>query len=80
MFRFTRLRSLSVTGWLILLPNFTLLPDDRLVDTGIYVNFSLTQQWGFAAGYRFYDREISTSELTNRVAYDIPHLSANYTW
>lgn len=56
------------------------LSNDWLVDTGIYVDYLLNRHWGLRVGYQFYDREISTDELFNRVSYNIPHVSVNYSW
>jgi membrane-associated phospholipid phosphatase len=56
------------------------LPNEWMVDTGIYLNYMLDQNWDITAGYQFYDREIDNADLKNRVKYDIPFLAVAYSW
>ena len=56
------------------------LPEDWMVDAGITLTWQFHPRWELLGGYQFYDREISTQEIRNRVAYDIPFLAVASSW
>ena len=56
------------------------LPEEWMMDTGIYLNYRLDQNWDINVGYQFYSREINTADLINEVKYDIPHFAVAYSW
>ncbi len=53
---------------------------DRLVDSGIGFNWFIDHHWSTWAGYRFYDKDISTDDLFNRVSYNAMVFGVGHTF
>ncbi len=53
---------------------------DRLVDSGIGFNWFIDHHWLAWVGYRFYDKDISTDKLNNRVSYNALVLGVGHTF
>jgi hypothetical protein len=56
------------------------LSDDSMLDAVGYVNYKISDKWDFSLGYRYYGRDIQTSELTNRVIYSGPYGAIAFSW
>jgi hypothetical protein len=56
------------------------ISNDYFVDAGAFLNYRVAHHWDFSAGYMLYAREIETSEIANKVAYNVPYLSVAYRW
>jgi membrane-associated phospholipid phosphatase len=54
--------------------------DDWMIDVDGSLGFDLNPKWAFEAGYRYYDREISTDEIKNAVQYHMPFVSIGHQW
>ena len=67
--------------WLIALSaDGIYLSDDSMLDAVGYVNYKISDRWDFSLGYRYYERDIETSELTNRVIYTGPYGAIAFSW
>jgi hypothetical protein len=53
---------------------------DRLVDSGIGFNWFIDHHWSAWVGYRFYDKDISTDDLFNRVSYNAMVFGVGHTF
>jgi len=53
---------------------------DRLVDLGFMFNWNISRQWKAWIGYRFYDKDITTEDLFNRVSYNALGLGVGHTF
>jgi len=53
---------------------------DRLVDSGIGFNWFINPHWSAWIGYRFYDKDITTDDLFNRVSYNALVLGVGHTF
>lgn len=56
------------------------LSNDRLVDSGIGFNWFINHHWASWVGYRFYDKDITTNDLFNRVSYNAVVLGVGHTF
>lgn len=58
----------------------TYLSTDWMVDSALVGEYRHSAHWTWKLGYQFYDREIETDELRNRVAFNVPYASVRYSW
>ena len=56
------------------------LSEDSALETGVFLNYRVSDRWDFTAGYKYYARDIDTSELNNHVVYNIPYLGVAFSW
>lgn len=56
------------------------ISSDKLVDSGIGFNWSIDYHRAAWVGYRFYDKDISTDKLTNRVSYNALVFGVGHTF
>ena len=57
-----------------------LLPEDYMVDVGVNLTWRFHPRWELTGGYQFYARDISTSELTNKIDYNVPFAAFTHLW
>jgi len=57
-----------------------IISSDKLLDFGIGANWQFNDYWRAWIGYRFYDKDISTHKLTNRVSYDTLVVGVSHTF
>ena len=65
---------------LALMVDGIVLPDDWMLDAGLFLEYHFSEQWDVTAGYQYYAREIDTSQLVNKINYNIPYLAVAYSW
>lgn len=58
----------------------TYLPSDYMVDAVIALKYQINRQWDFSLGYEYYNREIDTDALVNKVIYNIPYIAVAHSW
>jgi membrane-associated phospholipid phosphatase len=56
------------------------LSNDRLIDSGIGFNWFINHHWAAWTGYRFYDKDITTDDLYNRVSYNALVFGVGHTF
>ena len=56
------------------------LSDDSLLDIAAFFTYRATRRWEWSLGYRYYEREMSKSELESNFAYQMPFLNVSYLW
>jgi hypothetical protein len=56
------------------------LPEDRLFDGRFFLNYRISNHWDVTVGYQLFAREIDTSDLDNKVAYNVPYFAIAYSW
>jgi hypothetical protein len=56
------------------------LSEDSAINTGVFLNYRISDRWDFTAGYSYYVRNIDTSEINNHVVYNIPYLGVAFSW
>jgi membrane-associated phospholipid phosphatase len=56
------------------------LSNDRLIDSGIGFNWFINPHWSAWVGYRFYDKDIVTDDLYNRVSYNALVFGVGHTF
>jgi membrane-associated phospholipid phosphatase len=56
------------------------LSEDSALNTGVFLNYRISDRWDFTAGYSYYVRNIDTSEINNHVVYSIPYLGVAFSW
>ena len=56
------------------------LSDDWFLDIAAFLNYRVSHHWDFSAGYMIYARDIETSEIKNKVAYQVPYLAVAFRW
>jgi membrane-associated phospholipid phosphatase len=56
------------------------LSEDSALETGGFLNYRVSERWDFTAGYRYYARDIETSEIKNDVVYHGPYFGVAFSW
>jgi len=56
------------------------LSDDTMFDGSIHLDYRISDRWDFSIGYKYCARDMETSELTNKVVYNVPYLSVSFSW
>jgi membrane-associated phospholipid phosphatase len=68
------------TFWVTFGGDGTVLPEDYMVDVGVNLTWRFHPRWELTGGYQFYARDISTSELTNKIDYNVPFAAFTHLW
>lgn len=58
----------------------TYLSSDYMLDAIIAIKYQINRQWDFSLGYEYYNREIDTDDIINKVVYNIPYIAVAYSW
>jgi hypothetical protein len=58
----------------------TALSDDWMLDLAAVVQWRFHPRWKVQGGYQYYAREIATSQIYNKVGYNVPFLAVAASW
>ena len=53
---------------------------DEMFNGTALIRYQIDPRWEMTAGYQFYDRDIDSRELRNRVNYDLLMLGFAHSW